>query len=335
MLVEENVPLATLTTLKVGGRARYVLTVASVEEVQEAVAFAQERSLPLRVLGGGSNVLASDAGFAGVIVRMQIQGIAYEEQGSDTLVRVGAGVEWDVLVESGAQRGLWGLENLAGIPGSVGASPVQNIGAYGADISAIFESALVFNSLSTETSVYAKDDCLFGYRDSVFKHNRDLIICEVTFRLLKQGTPQLGYSDVAQLVRDGVDMSTPERIGAAVREVRAKKFPDLRTHGTAGSFFKNPIVSREVFAKLSSSYGAVPSFPAVNGIKIPLAFILDRALNLKGFRSGTVSLFGNQPLVIVADVGSTARDVDTFAREVEKKVFDATGIVIEREVQSL
>ena len=119
MLVEENVPLATLTTLKVGGRARYVLTVASVEEVQEAVAFAQERSLPLRVLGGGSNVLASDAGFAGVIVRMQIQGIAYEEQGSDTLVRVGAGVEWDVLVESVAQRGLWGLENLAGIPGSV------------------------------------------------------------------------------------------------------------------------------------------------------------------------------------------------------------------------
>jgi UDP-N-acetylmuramate dehydrogenase len=335
MRTEENVPLAKLTTLRVGGRARYVCTVSSVEEVADAVLFAREHELPFRVLGGGSNVLANDTGFSGIIIRMNIPGISYIEDGTDTLVRVGAGVVWDALVDSVALRGLWGLENLAGIPGTVGASPVQNIGAYGADVSAIFESALVFNSQSMNLSVYTKDDCLFGYRDSAFKHNRDLIICEVTFRLSRLGAPQLGYSDVAQLVRDGVDMSTPERIGAAVRDVRAKKFPDMRTHGTAGSFFKNPIVSREVFAKLSASYGAIPSFPAVNGIKIPLAFILDRALNLKGFRSGTVSLFGNQPLVIVADVGSTAHDVDAFARDVEKKVFDATGIVIEREVQSL
>ncbi len=335
MLVEENVSLAKLTTLKVGGLARYVCTVASVEDVIEAVTFAQDQALPFRILGGGSNVLAHDTGYAGVLIRMNIQGIRYEETSSGVLVHVGAGVAWDELVRAVAELSLWGLENLAGIPGTVGAAPVQNIGAYGAEISATFVTAQVVDTRTMETVMFQKEDCDFGYRDSVFKHNRNLIICSVTYLVSSEAKPQLGYSDVAQLVRDGVDMSTPSRIGAAVREVRAKKFPDMRVQGTAGSFFKNPIVSSDTFATLSSTYGAIPSFAAVGGIKIPLAFILDRILNLKGYTRGHVSLFGNQPLVIVVDAGATAHDVDVFAQEIEKKVFDTTGIAIEREVQAL
>lgn len=335
MQIEENVSLATLTTLKVGGLARYVCTVASVEEVSEAVVFAKTHGLPFRVIGGGSNVLASDAGYPGVLIRMNIQGIEYEKAPSQVLVHVGAGVGWDELVSAVAERDIWGLENLAGIPGTVGAAPVQNIGAYGAEISSTFVAAQVLDSATMEVTMYYKEDCGFGYRDSVFKHNKNLIICSVTYGLSRVAKPQLGYSDVAQLVRDGVDMSTPRLIAAAVREVRAKKFPDMRLQGTAGSFFKNPIVTPDTFAALSNTYGAIPSFSAVGGIKIPLAFILDRILNLKGYARGRVSLFGNQPLVIVVDMGATAHEVDMFAQEIERKVFDTTNIVIEREVQTL
>ncbi len=337
MIVEESVSLSTLTTLKVGGIARYVCTVTTLADVLEAVAFASELRLPFRVIGGGSNVLANDEGYEGVLIRMNIEHISYEPYAAGIAVTAGAGVAWDALVADVANQSLWGLENLAGIPGTVGAAPVQNIGAYGAEISTTFVSATVVDTERGEVQTYTKEDCEFGYRDSIFKHNRNLILCEVTFLLSKEPHPQLGYSDVAQLVRDGVDMTTPLRIGEEVRRVRAKKFPDLSLEGTAGSFFKNPIVTEKQFAQLAEKYGAIPSFPATHGIKIPLAFILDRVLNLKGYKntSGTVSLFGNQPLVVVASTGATANTIDMFANEIEKKVFDATGIVIEREVQKI
>lgn len=331
----EHIPLSTLTTFKVGGLARYVAVCESETDVEEAVAFAKENGLPFRVVGEGSNILASDDGFAGVLLQMRIQGLTYEEDKEGTTVTAGAGVPWDEFVDDVVARGLWGIENLAGIPGTVGAAPVQNIGAYGGEIRSVFLRARVLDAQTGAINVYTLDDCAFTYRDSVFKHNRSLVILSVTFSLSHKGSPRLGYGDLAEQVRLGFSMNTPQEIAVRVRAVRATKFPDLRTHGTAGSFFKNPILTPLQFSELSARYGAIPSYPADPGIKIPLAFILDKLLGLNGYREGHVSHFGTQPLVIVAESGATQKEIDAFACAIEKKVFDTFNIKIEREVQVL
>lgn len=331
----EQVSCKSLTTLKVGGFVRHVVTVTSPEDLEEARTFIHAKALPFVVLGEGSNVLPSDDTFEGVVVLMRIPGISFQSEGDSVRVTVGAGVIWEELVTSVADKGLWGLENLAGIPGTVGAAPVQNIGAYGAEFSTVCVRVSGMNMRTGEHFSFSEDECAFGYRDSVFKHRKELVITEVVLTLHTQSAPKLGYSDLARLHREGVLLTTPEEINTAVRAVRALKFPDLAVQGTAGSFFKNPIVTHERFAQLSATHGAIPSFPAKNGIKIPLAYILDHLLGLKGIKHGHVSLFGNQPLVLVTDEGATAKEVDEFAYAIEKKVFDATEIKIQREVQKV
>jgi len=331
----EQVSSKSLTTLKVGGFVRHVLTVLSHADLLEARNFIQEHALPFVVLGEGSNVLPSDEPYDGVVVLMRIPGISFQPEGDSVRVTVGAGVAWEELVTSVAERGLWGLENLAGIPGTVGAAPVQNIGAYGAEFSTVCTQVSGIHMRTGESFIFTVTDCAFEYRDSIFKHDRELVISEVVITLRTQSSPKLGYSDLARLAHESVPLTTPVEINKAVRHVRAQKFPDLSLQGTAGSFFKNPIVSAERFTELSNEYGAIPSFPAKDGIKIPLAFILDHILGLKGWKDGKVSLFGNQPLVLVTDEGATAKDVDEFAFAIEKKVFDATGIKIQREVQKV
>lgn len=334
MELREYVPMSELTTFKVGGPARYVALCDTEQDVQEACAFAQDHGLPMVVIGEGSNVLPKDSGFTGLVVRPRIMGIAYSFEQGDVRVTAGAGVLWDDLVDDTVSRGLWGFENLAGIPGTVGATPVQNVGAYGAEIVQTFESARVFNALSKEITVVNARDAQFGYRDSIFKHRPELIILEVTYLLASRGVPKIGYADLSRLAESGVVLDTPLQIAQAVREVRSHKFPDLRVFGTAGSFFKNPLLTRVQFEELSRAYGAVPSFPAGAYVKVPLAFILDRVLGLRGYKEGHVSLFGNQPLVVVAEHGATAHDVDVFAKKIADRVEEKTGIIIEREVRS-
>lgn len=331
----EQVSSKSLTTLKVGGFVRHVLTVTTVDDLLQARSFIYEHNLPFVVLGEGSNVLPSDEHYDGVVIRMRIPGITFEPHDETMLVRVGAGVPWETLVDEVAARGLWGLENLAGIPGTVGAAPVQNIGAYGAEFSSVCTQVSGIDMHSGEPFVFTGLECAFEYRDSIFKRRKELVITEVLLTLNTQSSPKLGYSDLARLSHEGAALTSPTEITAAVRAVRSLKFPDLSLQGTAGSFFKNPIVSTEQFVELSSAYGAIPSFPTKEGIKIPLAYILDHILGLKGTKKGHVSLFGNQPLVLVTDEGATAHDVDEFAQAIEKKVFDATGIKIQREVQKI
>lgn len=335
MSITEHVPLRTLTTLKVGGIARYVIACKTPDDIKEAVAFAREHQLPFAPLGSGSNVLASDAGFPGVVLLVQIGGTSFQEDTADSvLVTVGAGVSWDEFVAEAASRGLWGIENLAGIPGTVGAAPVQNIGAYGAEVAQVIKEVEVYDALTNQVTQIAAGSCQFGYRDSRFKHESNLIILSVTFSLSRGSAPRVGYADLAAAVARGEDLSTPAAIGNVVRRIRGGKFPDLATCGTAGSFFKNPIISHEQHAALAQVLGAVPSFPVAGGVKVPLAFILDRMLGLRGHRTGHVSLFGNQPLVIVVDRGATAHEVDMFAHDIAERVKNATNISIEREVRN-
>ncbi|KND47932.1 MAG: UDP-N-acetylenolpyruvoylglucosamine reductase [Parcubacteria bacterium C7867-004] len=333
MIHGENIPLARLTTLKVGGPALHVIECASVDDVREAVAFAREQHLPLLPLGEGSNVLASDEGFPGVVLRMTIPGIVAEESDDSVTLVCGAGVPWDSVVREAANRALWGIENLAGIPGTTGAAPVQNIGAYGMELKQTLAWVDAFDTHTGEITRIENSECDFGYRDSRFKHETNLIIISVALTLSRHGSPQTGYSDLARLASEGNDLSTPALIGEAVRAVRALKFPDLTVVGTAGSFFKNPILTGDQHLHLAAKYGAVPSFPVEGGVKIPLAFVLDRVLNLKGHEQGNVSLFGNQPLVLVAQSGATASEVDAFADMIAVRVKEATGISINREVR--
>lgn len=336
MKIEENVPLAPFTTLGVGGSARFFAEIQDEKDIDEALAFSRARNLPLFVLGGGSNVLVPDSGVDGLVLKLQRQEIAVQESDADVTVRAEAGALWDKVVDSVSQYGVFGIANLAGIPGTAGGAAVQNIGAYGAELSTVFDYAEVIETATGNRMRVARSDAEFLYRSSIFKKRADLLIIRVALRLMKGVPPNVTYPDLVQARSEGVPISTPAEIVRAVRNIRARKFPQNSQGRTAGSFFKNPVVPRELAASLSARFPGLPVFPQQNSgmVKLPLAWLLDHALQLKGYALDSVRLYEKQPLVIVANDGATAVRVDELARYVAERVFEATGIRIEREVET-
>ncbi len=329
MIVSESVPLSSLTTFKIGGAARFVIGCATDQDALDAIAFAKGKGLPWQLLGQGSNVLAADEGYEGVIIRLVSEHMALVPEG----IIADAGVSWDALVHEAATHSLWGIENLAGIPGTVGAAPVQNIGAYGSELKDTFLWAEVLDPATGAIERMDAAACAFGYRDSCFKREPGRIILRVAFALSAAGTPNLSYKDLARLIDAGEVLDTPRAVGSAVRRIRSGKFPDLAHWGTAGSFFKNPVIADETYAALKETYPELPGFAAPGGTKIALAWILDHALSLRDFRMGRVRLFEKQPLVIVADPGASAHEVVALAEEVVARVKHATNIAPEWEVR--
>lgn len=335
MKLEEYVPLAPLTTLGVGGEARFFIEAHSEKDIEEAAAYARERRLPLFPLGGGSNLLVPDEGVEGVVVKVAINDVVFEDAGVETLVIAGAGARWEDIVDCAAERGLFGIENLAGIPGTVGGAAVQNIGAYGAELASVFAYADAVDSTTGLSRRVAGNEAAFGYRTSLFKKDRSLIVTRAAFRLRARGTPDISYPDLLRAQAEGVPLSAPSEIAAAVRAIRAKKFPNSAEEGTAGSFFKNPVIPRDLADALAERFPGVPAFPQKGGtVKISLAWLLDHALSLKGFSKGAARLYEKHPLVIVARTRARAEDVDALAHEVSARVFAETGISIEREVET-
>jgi UDP-N-acetylmuramate dehydrogenase len=337
----ENIPLAPYTTFKVGGRARYLSVVKSEEELREALAFAREKALPVFVLGGGSNLVVSDEGFPGVVVKMEMAGASYEKVNNDILVTAWAGESWDELVAKTVEWGAWGLENLSLIPGTVGAAPVQNIGAYGAEAKDAIESVRAVDRETGVAKTFSNAECRFSYRESFFKtaEGKRWIILSVTFRLSATPRPNLSYKDLAEYFTAAGDKAAPSRpsqaeIRDAVIEIRTGKFPDLSKTGTAGSFWKNPVISREHFERLAVIYPGMPSFPVARNdlVKVPLAWILDKVCGLKGYARGNVRLFEKQPLVLVAERGASAAEIQALEAEIRALVKDKTAIDIEPEV---
>jgi len=346
--------LAAHTTFHLGGSARVFIEAKTETEVEEAIVRARELHLPLLVLGNGSNILVPDAGVEGVVLKMLLAGIAFEKDSDDTLLIAGAGVPWDEVVDAATARELFGIENLAGIPGTLGGAVVQNIGAYGAELSDTFHYADVIDASTSEKKRVYKDEAGLAYRTSSFKTKRNLIITHVALRLSKKTSSSLKYPDLTLLrpfsaqsygrAQQGYEGQpaciTPAEIADAIRTIRANKFPQKREEGTAGSFFKNPIVDEKTLARLSSQYPDLPVYPvsarggSASGGKISLAWLLDHALGLKGYAQGNVRLFEQQPLVVVARAGATAAEVDAFADQIAGRVFEATGIKIEREVET-
>ena len=339
MPIHEDISLKELTTLKIGGTARYFSSIKTVDALSEAVTFAKEKPLPFFVLGAGSNLLVSSGVVNAVVIQNAVRGVEWRDEVESVILVVGAGENWDAVVAESVRRGLWGVENLSGIPGTVGAAPVQNIGAYGAELADVLAWVEAFDSRSGEVRELSREECRLSYRESAFKTSagKHLIITRVALRLRKDGTPNLTYTELKRYF-SAKPSPTLAEIRRAVLEVRSRKFPDLTQFGTAGSFFKNPIVSAEAFAALKKRFPDLPGFQLlttnyqVPSFKIPLAWILEHLCNLKGLRKGSVGLFPNQPIVVVNYGGATADEVQAFAEEIENIVKSKTGITIEREV---
>ncbi len=336
MEIKENVSLAPLTTFKIGGVAMYFCVAKNQNDVQQAILFSKEKKLPIFILGGGSNVLISDHGFNGLVIKNEIFGIKYTEDVDSVIVEVGAGEVWDDLVSSTVVKGLSGIENLSGIPGLVGAAPVQNIGAYGSEIKDCVTFVETVNLKDGDYKIFSNDECKFSYRDSFFKSEagKNYIITKVTLKLSKNASPNISYKDLKEhFTKIGNDKPNPKEIRETVLSIRAGKMPDFQKLGTAGSFFKNPIITKTHFEELKNKFPLLPGHDVgENLVKVPLAWILDNVCALKGYNKGFVGLYEKQPLVVVTKKGATTNAVLSLAKEIEEEVFKKTKIKIEKEV---
>jgi UDP-N-acetylmuramate dehydrogenase len=343
-LIRENVSLASYTTLAIGGPARYFIEAGSETAVLDALAFAEARNLPVFVLGGGSNVVVADRGFPGLVLRVTSVGL---RPGSEPgVVSVGAGEDWDAFVAYCVARNWAGLECLSGIPGLVGGAPIQNIGAYGAEVS---EVLIRVRALDREArSVVDLDNaaCGFAYRSSRFNsvdRNR-FVVLEVEFALRPGGAPRVHYPDLARRFTKAPPRSLGE-VRAAVREIRASKSmllvagdPDARS---AGSFFKNPIVSGQEAERVEvecrrlgrmSAAETMPRFPAgPERVKIPAAWLIERCGIQKGYVSGRAGVSTRHTLALVNRGGATAAELLALAEEIRARVHATFGVGLETE----
>ena len=328
-------PLRDLNSFHVEERADRIIEFDSKQDLDQIFA---EGATPENwyVLGGGNNILFTQR-FAGTLLKPVGKGIKIKAQIDDSvIVEAEAGVEWDDLVAWSVERDLWGMENLSLIPGTVGAAPVQNIGAYGAEAKDVIERVHYFDVEDRKHHTLGCAECRFAYRESIFKHELKgrAIITSVEFRLSKSSQPSLGYGDLAKEVeaRGG---ATLKNIREAVCAIRQSKLPDTAVLGNAGSFFKNPIVNKEVSERLKAEYDSMPIYPvSEHKCKLAAGWLIDQA-GLKGYRKGNVGVHERQALVLVNFGGATGAEVIALSEEVREKVFAKFGINIDPEVNIL
>ena len=302
--------------------------------MQSAALFAKEHALPFIPLGGGSNLCAPDKGVEAVFVRFLGENISAEPDAENVFVTAEAGLSWDSFVARAAREGWWGIENLSGIPGTVGASVVQNIGAYGAAVGEHVVRVDTFDTKENITRMFTAAECAFGYRTSVFKKEADrYFVLRVTFAFSKSPRPNISYRDLKNRFGDVVHPALQE-IRDAVLEIRRGKFPPLSEYGTAGSFFLNPILTEAERSAFATQYPLMPLFPMPEGgVKAPLAWILDHVLSIKGMREGNVFVWEKQPLVLAAEFGARSADVYALAEKIISLAKEKTGIDLVPEVR--
>jgi len=337
----ERVSLALLSTLGVGGAARWFTHAARVEDVIDAHKWADAQGVPLFVLGGGSNLVIADEGFEGLVLQVAIAGINVSLRGQDLIVSAGAGESWDDLVAFAVKRDLAGVECLSGIPGTVGGTPIQNVGAYGQEVSNVIESVHALDRTTGRTVTLTSADCGFGYRMSRFKQQDAgrFIVCQVTFRLRAGGAPTVTYPDlVDDLRRGGVSAPGVDDVRASILRIRRRKgmVIDAQDSDTrsVGSFFMNPVVDRATFKAIAAANAdaRVPHFLMQNGeVKIPAAWLIERSGFARGHVDGAVGLSTKHPLAIINRGGATARDVLRLARRIASAVRDRFGVALRPE----
>ena len=331
MKIQENISLKNFTTFKVGGPAKYFLIAKTEEDLREAFSFCKSRKLPIFILGGGSNLLVSDHGFPGLVIKNEIKGIKF----ADDVLEVGAGEIWDEVVSLSVIRNLSGLENMSGIPGTVGGAVVQNAGAYGVEIKDHLVSVAGLNLQNGKEFVFDNYDCQYNYRDSLFKKNKKYIVTYVTFKLSKKPVFNLEYAGLKNNLIN-TDNITGQKIRETILKIRGGKLPDWHKVGTAGSFFKNTIISIEKYTELKEKYPEIPGFPeGKDKIKVSLAWIMDNICNLKGYKEGKVGLYEKQPIVLVNFGGATEKEIKKFSEKIKNIIKEKTGIEIEEEAEEV
>lgn len=350
MLLQENKPLAGFTTLGVGGPARWFVKVSSEDEIAEAAAWARAQSVPLFILGGGSNLLISDAGFDGLVLHLALRGISILENGEifdSVKYEVAAGEDWDAFVETTVQNNCAGIECLAGIPGTVGGTPVQNVGAYGQEVATSITKVRAYDLHAEAYVELAAADCQFAYRRSRFNSvdRGRYVVTRVDYALIRSGAPTLRYADLQRAFPAGTQPSLAD-VSSAVRSVRKSKGmllvegdPDCRS---AGSFFKNPVVSEEQFERIAAnSTMQPPRFPAGSGtenagrVKVPAAWLIEQAGFAKGYVLGSAGVSSRHTLALVnlgsGRGGGSANEILALANKIKTAVAEQFGIDLEME----
>jgi len=334
--VRERVALAPYTTLGVGGAARWFVEITDEATLRAAVAWARERRVPLRILGGGSNVVVADAGVDALVVKIGLRGIATREVRGAVEVTAAAGEPWDDFVAFAVAHDWAGLECLSGIPGLVGATPMQNVGAYGQEVSDTVVAVRALDTTSAEAVTLTPAQCGFAYRDSAFKSREPgrYVVLAVTYRLRPGGAPMLGYADVARdVAARGMTAPTHSDVRTSVLAIRRTKsmvlIPGDPNRRSCGSFFTNPIVTPETAQQVAerAGDGGVPRWPqADGGVKLSAAWLIERAGFRRGQREGAVGLSTAHALAIVAHDAARACDVLAFARRLQESVAERFGV---------
>ncbi|QJW92154.1 UDP-N-acetylmuramate dehydrogenase [Spirosoma taeanense] len=337
LTIESHVSLKPYNTFGIDVSARYWVEITKEEDLQTLLQLGDHVSTPKLILGGGSNVLLCHD-FDGLVVKMNIQGIEVVREDADHIyLKAGAGVNWHELVLFCVQQGYAGMENLSLIPGTVGAAPMQNIGAYGVELEQVFESLSAVHIQTGEQRTFSHADCEFGYRESVFKRELrgQYIITSVTFQLDKRPTFHTRYGAIQETLEAmGITEETLsiQAISDAVINIRRSKLPDPAEIGNAGSFFKNPEISKNQFEALRVQYLSLPGYPVGDDmVKVPAGWLIEQA-GWKGYRSGDVGVHARQALVLVNYGNATGAQILALARQIQESVLAKYGITITPEV---
>lgn len=333
--MQENILLAPFTTLKIGGKARLFIKAENEDQVVSAVKFAVENDFELFVLGGGSNVLISDKGFDGLVLQIALKGIEFgTEKDGITKVWARSGEDWDEFVKICVEKNLQGLECLSGIPGLVGGTPVQNVGAYGQEVSETISTVRVFDRKSGEILELSKADCKFSYRTSIFNSSEKnrFIVLAVTFLLKQNGEPKIVYKDLREFFAEkSPDLNETRRAVLQIRSSKSMVIDENDVNSrSAGSFFKNPVIPKEKLEKIKESYNSeVPVFSVdAENVKIPAAWLIENAGFYKGYRNGDIGLSENHPLAIVNFGDAGSEDVIELKNLIQQNVREKFGIAL-------
>jgi UDP-N-acetylmuramate dehydrogenase len=332
--IQQNVSLKNFNTFGVEANAPYFVEINHADDLVELFMDSKWQQTERLVIGGGSNLLLIND-FDGLVIRLNIRGIEHRINHNEVFVEAGAGEVWNDLVNYCVQRGYAGLENLSLIPGSVGASPIQNIGAYGVELKDVFHSCRAFEIATCQFKTFTKEDCKFGYRESVFKSELkgQYIIVYVKFDLSLIPNINLRYGAIEQeLTNRGITSPTIKDVSQVVSHIRVAKLPDPSTIGNAGSFFKNPVITTAEFDPIKNKFPDVVNYPAGDGlVKLAAGWLIEQC-GWKGKVVGNTGTWKNQALVLVNHGGATGAEVYNFSSQIIDSVYSKFGVTLQREV---
>lgn len=318
------------SSLRVGGEGK-VVEVTSVDELNEALLFAKQEGQCVHILGQGTNSYFGEHLSGFLFIKIILKGVTFTDTDDGTVLHAFASEIWDEVVELSVSKGLRGLENLSYIPGTVGAAPIQNIGAYGSELRDVFISCEVLDTSDMTVKTLFQHDCQFGYRDSLFKHEKDrYVILSLYLRLSSTRPFLLTYKPLDELV--ALENLSVLQVRQKVIETRKSKLPEWREFPNCGSFFKNPTITKIESELLRMEYPKVPLIEHGDLYKVPAAWLIEHVAEMKGIKMGAVRTWEKQPLVLVNDGGATADEIDAYANEIQHRVFEKTGIILEQEV---